>query len=158
MVYINICIKQQTCENFDAIDCWSCEIIMEKKHILVATSFNVPWIRDLTWGLELSPFKYLREFIPIFFSQKLHSGGDVSHNVICYQQLPIALNQVANKYFEYLLIVFSAYTGIRIFHRDSTCLNIIIKMLCEIYFWRFSDIRYCATNMILEKHNKLNGS
>ena len=36
LVYLNICIKWQTCENLNSIGCRSCKRIMEEKNVLVA--------------------------------------------------------------------------------------------------------------------------
>ena len=38
LVYLNICTKQQTCENWNSIDRRSCEVIIEEKNTLVTQS------------------------------------------------------------------------------------------------------------------------
>ena len=64
LLYLNICIKLQTCENFSSIGHRSCEITMKEK----------------------TPLSY--EFVCFLM---LDFEGTVSHNVLYHQQLPITL-------------------------------------------------------------------
>ena len=60
------------------------------------------WIQDLSRGLKINSNTYFTDKY-FFLKNYLTSEGAVSHNVLYYQQLPIARYQeeiYANNYFE----------------------------------------------------------
>ena len=76
---------------------------MEEKNTLVAqvVCFQMPWLRDLSWGLKIKSDILLRNYF--FLKKYITSGGAVSHKILYYQQLPITRYQVrfyATKYVE----------------------------------------------------------
>ena len=102
LLYLNICTKQQICENLNSMGSQNCEINNGRKNTLVTRScvLSDAWFRDLKinfWGLSIK-FKYFYFFLENFVT----SEGAVSHNVLYYQQLSIACYQLsfyANNYF-----------------------------------------------------------
>ena len=73
----------------------------KKNLVAQPVCFQMPWIRDLSWGLEFNLNILVRNYF--FLKNYVTSEGAVSHNVLYYQQLSIARCQVsiyANNYLE----------------------------------------------------------
>ena len=105
LVYLNICIKQQTCENWSSIGRWSCKITMKEKTALVTPScvLSDAWYQDLKRILNLSSRNQIH--VKLILSRKLphFRGSRFSQCFILSTSSHYLLNQVrfdANNYFE----------------------------------------------------------
>ena len=100
LVYLNICIKPQTCETLGSISSKLQEKKREKKHPVCTTlcAFSRRKIKGSSWSRLIF---WVRHYL--FLKDYVTSEGAVSQNVLCYKQLPIACYKVsfyAINYFE----------------------------------------------------------
>ena len=96
LVYLNICIKQQTCENLSSIGRRSWEIIMKAKTPLSheVLCFQMRWINSRPQNLILRSRNQIRRENYFFLENYVTSEGAVSHNVLYINLSPLIKYQV----------------------------------------------------------------
>ena len=102
LVYLNMSIQLQTCENLSSIGRRSCGITMKEETPL---SHEVVCVQ-MIWRPQILNLRFrnqIRGKLLLYFENYVTSEGPVSHNVLYYQHLPITRYQerfYVNNYFE----------------------------------------------------------
>ena len=84
----------------NSIGRWSCERIMDEQIKKLRAPYKIPWIRDLSWGLEIYSNILVRK--NVFLKNYVTEEGTVFHNVLYLSRAPIS--RINKEYFVHFFL------------------------------------------------------